>query len=52
MVLAAAVIVGKSAAPVWPSIAIFLVALVALLRWRVDAVWILPPAGAVGLLAF
>jgi chromate transporter len=52
MILAAVVIVGKNAAPVWWSGAIFIVALVALLRFRVEAVWIIPPAGIIGFLVY
>jgi chromate transporter len=52
MILAAVVIVGKNAAPVWWSAAIFIVALVALLRFRVEAVWIIPPAGIIGFLVY
>jgi chromate transporter len=48
MIFAAVVIVGKNAAPVWMSAAVFAAALVALLRFRVDAVWIIPPAGVIG----
>jgi chromate transporter len=48
MIFAAAVVVGQTAAPVWYSIAIFAVALYALIRFRVEAVWIIPAAGAAG----
>jgi chromate transporter len=49
MIAAAAIIVAKTAAPTWISALIFLTALIALLRFRVEAVWIVPIAGAVGL---
>jgi chromate transporter len=52
MIAAAVVSVAKTAAPVWLSAAIFAAALVALLRFRVEAVWIIPVAGAVGYFAF
>lgn len=52
MILAAVVIVGKQAAFVWPSAVIFIVALVAMLRFRVEAVWIIPPAGLIGFFIF
>jgi chromate transporter len=52
MIFAAVVIVAKTAAPVWMSVVIFAVALVALLRFRVDAVWVIPPAGVIGLLVY
>ena len=48
MIFAAAVVVGRSAVPVWYSIAIFAVALYALVRFRVEAVWVIPAAGAAG----
>ncbi len=48
MIFAAAVVVGRSATPVWFSIAIFAAALYALIRFRVEAVWVIPAAGAAG----
>jgi chromate transporter len=48
MIFAAAVVVGRSAVPVWYSIAIFAVAMYALLRFRVEAVWVIPAAGLMG----
>jgi len=48
MIFAAAVVVGRTSVPVWYSVAIFIVALYALVRWRLDAVWVIPVAGAVG----
>jgi chromate transporter len=48
MIFAAAVVVGRTAVPVWYSIALFAVALYALIRFRVEAVWIIPAAGAAG----
>jgi chromate transporter len=48
MIFAAAVVVGQTAVPVWYSIALFVVALYALIRFRVEAVWIIPAAGAAG----
>jgi chromate transporter len=52
MIAAAAWVVGQTAEPVWVSVAIFTVALVALLRFKLDAVWIIPTAGIVGLLFY
>lgn len=52
MIAAAAVVVGKTAAPVWMSALIFGATLIALLRFRVDAVWIIPIAGVVGYLVY
>lgn len=48
MIFAAAVVVGQTSAPVWYSVAIFAAALYALMRFRVDAVWIIPTAGLAG----
>jgi chromate transporter len=48
MIFAAAVVVGRTAVPVWYSVAIFGVALYALIRFRVEAVWVIPAAGAAG----
>lgn len=52
MIFAAAIVVGKSAAMVWVSAAIFGVALLLLMRFRVEAVWIIPPAGILGMLLY
>jgi len=52
MIFAAAVIVGQTAAPVWYSAAIFAAALVALVRFKVEAVWIIPAAGLLGLVLY
>ncbi|HEU0202880.1 MAG TPA: chromate efflux transporter [Burkholderiaceae bacterium] len=52
MIAAAVVIVGQHAAPVWLSAVVFLAAAVALLRFRVDAVWIIPIAGVIGFLFY
>jgi chromate transporter len=52
MIAAAAWSIGSTAAPTWQSALIFLVALVALLRFRVDVVWIIPSAGLAGLLFY
>lgn len=52
MIFAAAVVIGQTAVPVWVSVVIFAAALLALLRWRVDVIWIIPPAGVAGLLLY
>jgi chromate transporter len=52
MVAAAAWLVGQAAPPVWISAAIFALALVALVRFRTDAVWIIPPAGLLGVVVY
>jgi len=48
MIFAAAVVVGRTAAPVWISVVIFAVALYALLRFRVETAWIISAAGLAG----
>lgn len=52
MIFAAAVTVGRSAPPVWISVALFAAALYVLVRRRVEAVWIIPPAGLLGMLVY
>jgi len=48
MIFAAAVVVGKTSAPVWMSALVFGAALLALVRFRVEAVWVIPAAGLLG----
>ena len=48
MIFAAAVVVGRTAAPIWISAVIFAAALYALTRLRVEAAWIVTAAGLVG----
>ncbi|HKQ31287.1 MAG TPA: chromate efflux transporter [Burkholderiales bacterium] len=53
MIFAAALIVAKTvAAPLWVSALIFLVSLTALLRFRIEAYWLIPPAGLAGFLLY
>jgi len=52
MIAAAAWSIGTTAVPNWPSVVIFLAALIALLRLRVDVAWIIPSAGLTGLLIY
>lgn len=52
MIAAAAIVVAKTAAPAWPSIAIFTAALVALFRFRIEAAFVIPAAGAAGYLLY
>lgn len=52
MVIAAAILVGKSAVPSWISVALFISALVAQLRYRIDAAWLVPAAGFIGFVAY
>lgn len=48
MVIAAAVTIGRMAAPVWLSPLLFALALLLMLRWRVEALWVVPLCGALG----
>jgi chromate transporter len=52
MIAAAAWSIGTTAVPNWPSAVIFLAALIALWRLRLDVVWIIPFAGLAGLLLY
>lgn len=52
MIATAAWSIGTTAAPNWQSAVIFLAALTALLRLRVDVAWIIPSAGLAGLLLY
>src|SRR5712691_8881777 len=52
MIAAAAWSIGITAVPNWLSAVIFLAALAALLRFRVDVAWIIPSAGLTGLLLY
>jgi chromate transporter len=52
MVCSAAVLIGKSAEPNWLSVAVFVMAVLVLTRFRIEAVWIVPAAGLLGYVAF
>lgn len=52
MIFAAFWVVGKTASPSWVSILIFTFSLLALVRWQVNVIWIIPFAGLVGLLFY
>ena len=52
MIFVAALIIAQTAVPVWVSAAIFAVALYTLLRFKVEAVWIIPPAGVLAILLY
>jgi chromate transporter len=49
MIFAAAVVVAQSAHLGWATLVIFAAAIVALMRFRVEVVWIIPTAGLIGL---
>jgi len=52
MVCVAAIEIGKSAVPSWPSVVLFLSMLIAQLRYRIEAVWLIPVAGLAGWLVY
>lgn len=52
MIAAAAVAVARTAVPAWPSYALGGLTLIALLRFNIAAAWIIPLAGAAGLLLY
>lgn len=52
MVGAAALVVGRAAAPGWISLALFALALYLLLRHRIETVWIVPAAALAGSLVY
>jgi chromate transporter len=52
MIFSAVAVIGRGAVFHWGTLMIFLVALVALVRLRVDVVWIIPAAGVIGILLY
>lgn len=52
LIATAAVVIGQTAELHWASPLIFLVALLALLRLKLDVIWIIPSAGLLGLLLY
>ena len=52
VVVAAAVLIGKGAVPGLLAVCIGLAALLAMLRYRVEAIWVIPVAGLVGYLMY
>ena len=48
MVVAAALAIGRMAAPTWASLVLFVLACMLLLRWRIEAFWVVPLCGAAG----
>jgi len=48
MVIAAALAIGRMAAPTWASLFLFALACLLLLRWRIEAFWVVPLCGAAG----
>ncbi len=52
MIFAAAVVIGRGAVLHWTTLIIFLLSLFALMRLRIDIVWIIPAAGIIGMLLY
>ncbi len=52
MVFAAAVVIGKGSQFHWVSLIIFMGCMVALMRFKIDIVWIIPSAGMLGMLLY
>jgi chromate transporter len=52
MIFTAAIVVGQTSQLNWVSLAIFTTAMLAILRWRVEVVFIIPIAGVIGLLLY
>lgn len=52
MIFAAAVVIGGSASNHWMSLLIFVAVLIALMRFRLEVIWIIPSAGLLGLMAY
>jgi chromate transporter len=52
MIFAAAVVIARGAVFHWATLLIFLLALFALVRLRIDIIWIIPAAGVLGMLIY
>lgn len=52
LIFAAAVVVGQSAELAWPSLLIFIASLGAMMKFKIDVVWVIPTAGLLGLLLY
>lgn len=52
MIFAAAVVIGRGAVFHWATLMIFLLSLLALIRLRIDILWIIPAAGVAGVLLY
>ncbi|MFA6904050.1 MAG: chromate efflux transporter [Gallionellaceae bacterium] len=52
MIIAAVITVGMTAQHHWVSLLIFVSALIAQLKFKLDVVWVIPTAGLIGLLLF
>lgn len=52
MIFSASLVIGRGAVFHWGTLLIFMLALVSLLKFRLDVVWIIPAAGALGVLIY
>ena len=52
LIFAAAFVVARTVPQSWISLAIFAAALLALLKWHIEVVWIIPAAGLAGMLLY
>ncbi|HEX20224.1 MAG TPA: chromate efflux transporter [Acidiferrobacteraceae bacterium] len=52
MIFAAAIVIAQSTHLVWTTLIIFVAAMIALMRFRVEVVWVIPTAGLAGLLLY
>lgn len=52
MIFAAAIVIGQSTHLAWVTLLIFVAAMIALMRFRVEVVWVIPTAGLTGLLLY
>jgi chromate transporter len=50
LIVAAAIVVGQSAALNWATLVIFLATLAGLIRFKIDVAWLIPTAGLLGVL--
>ncbi|GMQ91153.1 MAG: chromate transporter [Gammaproteobacteria bacterium] len=52
MIFAAAIVIAQSTHLVWATLLIFVATMIALMRFRVEVVWVIPTAGLAGLLLY
>ncbi len=52
MIFSAAFTLGKEAQPAWPTVLIFLTALVLLIKFKLDVVYLIPASGLAGILLY
>lgn len=52
LIFAAAIVVAQTVSHSWVSLAIFVTALLALLKWHTEVIWIIPTAGLAGMVMY